>query len=141
MRQRAEVPELDEELDGIERYRSAEGFDILVGTSARANDRLTFRLARPDDFWLHVAATSGSHVVVRNPDNLPRLPRQTLRQAAALAAHHSKGRAGGRVAVDVTRVRFVSKARGAPAGQVQIRRHDTLQVSPAERPDRTESSG
>ena len=34
----------------------------------------------------HVAAESGSHVVVRNPANLDRLPRETLRFAASLAA-------------------------------------------------------
>jgi len=116
------------------RFTSSDGFEILVGRSARDNDALTFALADPDDFWLHVAPTSGSHVVVRNPDHLARLPRATLREAAALAVHHSKSRGGGKVAVHVTRCRFVTKQRGAPPGQVQLKRYETVQVSPRERP-------
>jgi len=119
------------------RYESSDGFEILVGRTAGDNDELTFRIAHQDDFWLHVAPGSGSHVIVRNPDNpdkLDRLPRATLREAAALAVWHSKSRDHGKVAVDVTRVRFVSKKRGAPPGQVQIRNHTTVRVSSRERP-------
>jgi predicted ribosome quality control (RQC) complex YloA/Tae2 family protein len=122
------------DLSGVVCYRSSDGFEILVGRNARDNDELTFRLAAQDDFWLHVAPTSGSHVVVRNPDKLTRLPRAALREAAGLAVWHSKSRAGGRVAVHVTRVRFVSKRRGAPAGQVQLKRFDVVQASPKDRP-------
>lgn len=120
------------------RYRSSDGFEILVGRSARDNDELTFRVADQDDFWLHVAPSSGSHVVVRNPDRLDRLPRATQREAAALAAWHSKSRAGGRVAVHLTRVRLVSKRRGAPAGQVQLKRFEVIQASPRDRPPTAE---
>ena len=72
-----------------------EGFDVLVGKGDVENDRLTFEVAAPDDLWLHVAGFSGSHVVVRNPDALPELPRPVVERAAELAAWHSKGRAGG----------------------------------------------
>ena len=51
--------------------------------SAADNDVLTFKLAAPHDLWLHVAAESGSHVVIRNPDRLDKLP------AAQLAAGDS----------------------------------------------------
>jgi len=116
------------------RFRSSDGFDILVGRNARDNDVLTFKVANQNDIWLHVAATSGSHVVVRNPDNLKRLPKSTLREAAALAVHHSKSRDGGRVDVHYTPRRNVRKRRGAPAGQVQLSRFETVKVSPNERP-------
>ncbi len=121
-------------------FTSSDGFQILVGRSARDNDALTFSLAEQDDFWFHVAPTSGSHVIVRNPDRLARLPRATLRQAAALAVHHSKSRGGGKVAVHYTLVRFVSKQRGAPAGQVNLKRFETVRVSPRERPDAPEGA-
>ena len=108
--------------------------EILVGRSARDNDYLTLQVGKPNDFWLHVAPTSGCHVIVRNPENLSRLPKATLREAAGLAVHHSKSRDGGRVAVHYTRRKFVSKRRGAPAGQVQLKRYDTVRASARDRP-------
>ena len=112
------------------RFLSPDGLVILVGRSAADNDLLTLKLAAPRDFWLHVAAGSGSHVVVRNPDNLDRLPRDTERMAAGLAAGHSKVRAGGRVAVHVARRAEVAKPRGLPAGKVTLRRFRTVQAEP-----------
>lgn len=115
-------------------YRSVEvdGFEVLVGKGARDNDRLTFGVAEPRDFWLHVAGgTAGSHVVVRNPDGLAELPREVLRHAARLAAYHSKARtAGGKVEVHVCRAADVSKRPGAPAGEVVLRRWDAVRVYP-----------
>ena len=47
---------------------------MLVGKSAEDNDLLSLRLGEPHDFWFHLAGDSGSHVVVRNPERLERLP-------------------------------------------------------------------
>ena len=102
--------------------------DVLVGKSARDNDVLTFHVASQRDFWLHVAGSPGSHVVVRNPDGLESLPRDTLKFAAALAARHSKMKAGGTVTVHVARVKDVGKSRGAPPGQVTLRRYKSVKV-------------
>ena len=76
---------------------------VLVGRTAADNDVLSLKLGSPRDFWLHVAADSGSHVVVRNPEGLERMPRETEQFAASLAAGYSKARKGGRVAVHVCR--------------------------------------
>jgi predicted ribosome quality control (RQC) complex YloA/Tae2 family protein len=111
-------------------YRSSDGFEILVGRTAAENDDLTFGVAAQDDFWLHVAPTPGSHVVVRNPDHLDRLPRTTLDEAAMLAAWYSKCRTAGRVAVHWCRRRDVRKERGSPAGQVMLNRFDAVKVRP-----------
>jgi hypothetical protein len=52
------------------------------------------RRRRRQDWWLHVAGHPGSHVVIRSHDNnLPLALPETLRDAAALAAKHSKVRA------------------------------------------------
>ncbi len=112
------------------RFSSPDGLVVLVGRTAADNDILTFKLAAPGDFWLHVAAGSGSHVVVRNPAGLERLPRATERLAAALAAGHSRFRGGGRVAVHLTTCAEVSKPRGAPAGLVALRRFRTVHALP-----------
>lgn len=116
------------------RFVSPDGLTILVGRSAADNDLLTFKLAAPRDFWLHVATDSGSHVVVRNPDNLPRLPRETLRLAASLAVGHSRARAGGRTAVHLTRRAEVSKPRGFAPGKVLLARWESVQAAPVTEP-------
>jgi predicted ribosome quality control (RQC) complex YloA/Tae2 family protein len=107
-----------------------DGFAVLVGRGARENDELTFREAAGGDFWLHVAgATSGSHVVVRNPEGLAELPRPVAQRAAELAAWHSKARhARGKVEVHLCRVADVRKPRSFPAGKVEIRRWESLRV-------------
>ncbi|MCB1056311.1 MAG: DUF814 domain-containing protein [Acidobacteria bacterium] len=112
------------------RVESPDGMVILVGRTAADNDVLSLRLASPRDFWFHVAGEPGSHVVVRNPDNLDRLPRDTQQLAAALAAGYSKARRGGRVAVHMSRCSEVGKPRGLPPGKVTLRRFSTVQASP-----------
>jgi predicted ribosome quality control (RQC) complex YloA/Tae2 family protein len=112
------------------RFVSPDGFIVLVGRTARDNDLLSLKLGAPHDFWLHVASESGSHVVVRNPDRLGRLPRETLRFAADLAARYSKARNAGRVSVHVATCADVSKRRGAPPGEVTLRRFETVRVEP-----------
>ena len=112
------------------RFVSPDGFIVLVGRTASDNDILTVKLGAPQDFWMHVSGESGSHVVVRNPDGLDRLPRETLRFAAALAAGYSKARNAKRATVHVARCEDVHKSRGAPAGQVQLRRFTTVHVAP-----------
>ena len=108
-----------------------DGFEILVGKAASDNDHLTFRVAEPHDLWLHVAGgTPGSHVLIRNPAK-GAIPEPVTRCAAALAAWYSKARNAARVEVHVCRASDVKKARGAPAGQVQIARFKSIKVAPA----------
>jgi hypothetical protein len=121
------------------RFTSPDGMTVLVGRTAADNDELSIQLASPRDFWFHVAADSGSHVVVRNPDGLARLPRETARFAAGLAAGYSKLKAGGRVAVHMTTCREVSKPRGWAPGKVALGRYETLTVAPY-RGDETEGA-
>ena len=117
------------------RFESPDGLTVLVGKNASDNDILSLKLGAPYDFWLHIASGSGSHVVVRNPDKLPRLPRETRLFAASLAARYSSARKGGRVAVHLTTCGEVSKPRGFPAGKVTLRRFETLQAKPADIPE------
>ena len=98
-------------------FESPDGMVVLVGNSAADNDVLTFKVAAQKDFWMHVAGESGSHVVVRNPENLESLPRETLRYAASLAARYSKAQNAKKVTVHVARRKDVQKPRGMAAGR------------------------
>jgi predicted ribosome quality control (RQC) complex YloA/Tae2 family protein len=109
---------------------SPDGMIVLVGRTARDNDVLSLRLAAPRDFWFHVAGESGSHVVVRNPDSLAALPRETKKFAAGLAAGYSKARKGGKVAIHMARAGDVSKPRGLAPGKVYLRRFTTVHSAP-----------
>ena len=107
-----------------------DGYEILVGQSARTNDWLTFKDAAPLDLWLHVAGVPGSHVIVHNPGG-GEVPRDVVRRAAELAAFHSKAReAKGKVEVHVCRACDVRKPRGAKPGSVELRRWDSVRVYP-----------
>jgi predicted ribosome quality control (RQC) complex YloA/Tae2 family protein len=112
------------------RFVSPDGWIVLVGKTATDNDTLTLKLGAPRDFWMHVAAESGSHVVIRNPDGLPTMPRATAQFAAGLAAGYSKARRGGRVAVHVAQCADVSKPRGFAPGKVLLARYKTVHAAP-----------
>jgi len=103
---------------------------VLAGRTDADNDYLSVVAAKPQDWWFHVRALSGSHVILRaKPDQEP--DRKTLRGAAAIAAFHSKARSGGTVAVSVTRAQYVTKPPGSKPGTVQIRKESVLMVKPA----------
>ena len=106
-------------------YTSADGWTILVGKDARANDELTMRKAKPQDLFLHVRAATGSHVIVPTPRGKT-VPRETLLDAAELACHFSTRRKAERNEVDYTPRRYVRKPKGSPAGLVALERSKTL---------------
>jgi predicted ribosome quality control (RQC) complex YloA/Tae2 family protein len=114
------------------RYRTltVEGFEILIGRSSRENDTLTFQVASPEDFWMHVADYSGSHVVVRNPAKLKSLPEVVLLKAAQLAAFFSQARNSPKVEVHYTRRKYVSKPRRAKPGLVKLSDFGSILVEP-----------
>jgi predicted ribosome quality control (RQC) complex YloA/Tae2 family protein len=120
----------------LRRYRSSDGYEIVVGRGARENDELTFRVARSYDTWMHAADYPGSHVVVRARGRDEPIPHRTLIEAARLAAHFSRAGKDAKVAVNYTQRKFVSKPRGAAPGLVYLSTFRTLLVEPAEELER-----
>lgn len=110
-------------------YTSEEGYQVLLGENAEANDFLTLRFARPHDWWLHVRAGTSAHVVIRTNNHPERVPRRTLEFAARLAAQHSTDRHSGVIPVDYTLCKYVRKPRGAPAGTVLYTHEKTLYIT------------
>lgn len=109
------------------RYRSQDGFEILVGRNNTQNDRLTLKTARGRDWWFHVKNAPGSHVVVLSEGK--DVPDSTKTQAAMLAVVHSSQSAGAKVAVDYTQVRNVWKANGAKPGMVLYDTYETTYIT------------
>jgi predicted ribosome quality control (RQC) complex YloA/Tae2 family protein len=127
-------PEEEHSLPRVFEYRLPQDWQVLAGRTDEDNDNLSLRMAAPNDWWFHVKGQPGSHVVLRVPSG--REPdRRILKQAAAIAAYHSKARHGGVVPVSATRARYVSKPRGAKPGTVQIRKEIVLKVRPALPPE------
>jgi hypothetical protein len=112
------------------RFVSSEGLPILVGRDNEGNDHLTLRLARSEDLWLHAEGFPGSHVVVRLQGRTGGVPRQTLVEAAKLAAYYSQARAHGKVTVTYTLKKYVRKPRKSPPGLVTITNEKSIVVTP-----------
>jgi len=110
-------------------FRSSGGFRILVGRSNTQNDQLV-REAFKSDYWFHTQRIHGSHVILCTEGQTP--DRQSMTEAAALAAWFSQGREGGQVAVDYTQVRNVKKPNGARPGMVVYDPYQTAYVTPSE---------
>lgn len=121
--------------EGVRMFTSTDGMTILVGRGGRENDRLTFKLSGPEDFWLHAQGVPGAHVVIRNTEGRPRPPERALREAAAAAAWYSDARGHKHVDVQWTRRKYVRRAPRSPAGTVLLKRFETVRVSPSA-PDR-----
>ena len=110
-------------------YELPGGWTVLAGASDADNDYLSTEVAAPNDWWFHADKVPGSHVILRaREDTEP--GRDTLRQAAAVAAYHSKARNASIVAVHYSRARHVSKPRGVKTGTVSVSRGSVLKVRP-----------
>lgn len=105
-----------------------DGYIIWVGRNSRQNEQVTFKNANSQDLWLHARDVPGAHVVIRNDGR--RIPEALIEQAAAVAAYYSTNRGEGRVIVDVTRVKYVRKIKGAGPGMVTYRNEETVTVQP-----------
>ena len=110
------------------RYRSTDGFLILVGRNNAQNDKLTLHTARGRDLWFHVKNAPGSHTVVIS-EGQP-IPDSTREQAAQLAVLHSSQAGGSKVPVDYTFVRNIRKTGDLKPGMVLYDTYETAYITP-----------
>jgi predicted ribosome quality control (RQC) complex YloA/Tae2 family protein len=122
-------------IPGMRRYRSSDGYEVIVGRSARDNDQLTFRVARPNDLWLHAGDYPGSHVIVRNSSR-NEIPHRTIIEAAQLAAKFSQASKDSKVTIHYTQRKFLTKPKGGAAGLVRMSNFRSIRVEPAETMER-----
>jgi predicted ribosome quality control (RQC) complex YloA/Tae2 family protein len=122
---------------GIREYRLPGGWRILVGKSGAGNDRLTGRLASPEDYWFHARDFPGAHVVLKGAGAQP--PEEAIRAAGAAAAWHSGARSERLVDVSYTKRKNVRKVKGGPPGKVLVGESSTIRVRPGLPPGAGES--
>ena len=112
------------------RYRTSTGWSVWAGRNNKENDVLTHKMSAQNDLWFHAQGYSGSHVVLRSEGRKEAPSKQTIEEAAALAAYWSKGKTAKKVSVAYTMVKHVTKPRGGAPGQALLRREKTIVVEP-----------
>jgi predicted ribosome quality control (RQC) complex YloA/Tae2 family protein len=111
------------------RFKSSDGYEIVVGRNDRENDTLTFHVARSQDVWLHAADYPGSHVIIRTPTR-GAVPHRTIKEAAELAGFYSQAKREGKAAVHYTQKKFVSKPPRSKPGLVRLSSFKSILVEP-----------
>lgn len=107
------------------------GLRVLYGENSEANDYLTLRVARPNDWWLHVRGGISAHVVISTQNKPEAVGKEALAFAAKVAVHNSPSKHSGYVAVDYTLKKYVRRPKGAPKGTVLYTHEKTLHVEKA----------
>lgn len=113
----------------LESIRLPDGALIFVGGSARQNDFIVTKVARPGDIWFHARGVEGAHVLLRPGADRP-VGDEAIIMAARIAAARSRARNSAKVEVDFVDAQRVKKPRGSPPGFVVYSGQKTVVVSP-----------
>lgn len=101
------------------KYKNA---SIYIGRNSSENEKITFEIAKPKDFWFHIKDVPGSHVVVKC-DNITD---DIIYNAAKLAVENSKNKTYG--IVDYCLKKNVKKIHGAGVGQVTYKEYKSIEI-------------
>ncbi len=113
---RERVSNVDDVVEPYEKFVSPSGYLVLRGKNARGNDLITFKIASPDDYFLHVESVPGAHVIIKSGREEPQ--EKDFEFAARKALEKSKAAVDGKGRVIVTRKKYLK--RGVVPGQVLI---------------------
>jgi predicted ribosome quality control (RQC) complex YloA/Tae2 family protein len=110
-------------------FTTRNGFKVLVGKNAEANQELTFSYARPYDIFFHVKNAPGSHTILRLKDKNKFPPIEDIYEAAYYAAKFSKLKHSTSVPVSYALKRYVRGAKGLAKGTVIMEREKVVYVN------------
>lgn len=111
--------------------KAPDGSTILVGKNNTQNDRLTFKIAKKGDLWLHTKDIPGSHVILKkNKDAGEEFSPETIAYAASIAAKFSTASTSSKVPVDYVPVEQIRKPNGSKPGFVIFTGQKTIYVAP-----------
>lgn len=103
------------------------GFKVYVGKNNIQNDYLTLKFASKNDYWFHTQTIHGSHVILKN-DNELEIDEKTIYECAKLACKYSKAQNSSNTPVDYCLAKFVKKPNGAKPGKVIYTNYKTIYV-------------
>ncbi len=106
----------EERIEPYEKFVSPSGYTVLRGKNARGNELITFKLASPDDYFLHVENAPGAHVIIKSGKEEP--DEEDLEFSAIKALERSKAAPDKKGRVLVTKKKYLK--RGFVPGQVLI---------------------
>jgi len=109
-------------------FETEAGLKILVGKTAKDNEKLTFSLARGSDWWLHVRDFAGSHVIIRCLTKTAVPDPESLNDALQVALHYSKAKDKGEADICVTQCKHLTRPPRGKTGQVQLSKHKVMHV-------------
>lgn len=110
------------------KFKTRDGFNVLVGRNNVMNDKLTLKDAKNYDTWFHVQDTAGSHVICETSGS--QITDAAIHDCAVIAAYYSKARSSSNVAVDYTLVKNIKKPKGAKFGFVVYDTYNTEFATP-----------
>ena len=107
-----------------------DNFTIYIGKNNIQNDYLSIKFANKNDIWFHTQKIHGSHILLRNSENLEisEIPENILNKCAQLAKQNSKGAQSSNIPVDYCYAKFVKKLPGAKPGLVIYTNYKTIFV-------------
>ncbi|MBI5021509.1 MAG: DUF814 domain-containing protein [Ignavibacteriales bacterium] len=120
----------EEEKPPFRIFTVAGGFEVWVGKSSANNDLLTTKFCKPQDLWFHARGAGGSHTVLKIPRGTENIPRESIKQAASIAAYYSKMRKASNVPVAYCERKYVRKPKGVAEGTVYLEREEVIFVPP-----------
>jgi len=108
------------------------GSVVYVGKSAKSNQELTFRHARPNDYFFHTRGSEGAHTVLKAKVPKGQSPKKSdIETAASIAAYFSKAKKQKRVPVSYTQCKYIKKNKKGRPGSVVLMREEVIFVEPA----------
>ena len=124
------MEEQDLNLKRFRIFKLTDGFEVWVGKDSSANDLLSMKYTAQNDLWFHVHGYSGSHTVLKSPEEVEQIPKDIIKTAASIAAFYSKAKNAKNVNVSYTKAKNVQKYKGAKSGSVTIKNEKNIKVNP-----------
>ena len=109
-------------------FKTSQGLTVLVGRNNIQNDKLTFKMGRKGDIWLHAQKCPGSHTLLLSEGK--EIPDDAIVEAAEIAACYSSAKDSTLVTVDYTDVKNIKKPNGAKPGFVVYYTYYSVNVKP-----------
>ena len=105
----------------ITKYIDNDGYNIYVGKNNVQNNYITNKLAKPSDYFFHIASYPGCHVIYTGPLN-----EEKIKLAACICVYHSKKTSI--MAVDYVQVKYLKKVKGQKGSFVTYTSQKTTHV-------------